>query len=215
MIAWRLYWLILLAAAVVWAVWFVYRAELPTKAVAVVAVVGLLPVMYLGYAEFSWQRNEARYTKAVRPIAAAAVVRCQRFTEALLDLDNYSGHVVYTADGRIETVAHLDRDVCNDLARVPRQASAATVDHVAALHVLVHEAEHVAGVIPEAEADCYAIQHTPATAVRVGFSEEAGRAYAVRYLQEVYPRMSETYRNTTACAPGGEWDLQLPGFRWS
>ena len=215
MIAWRLYGLILLAVLAVGIVWWVSRAELPPKAVAVVAVVGLLPVAYVGYAEFSWQRNETRYTKAVQPIAAETVVRCQRFTEALLDLDNYSGHVVYTADGRIDTVAHLDRDVCNDLARLPESVAAASVDQVAAVHVLVHEAEHVAGVLPEAEADCYAIQHTPDVAERMGLGLEAGRAYAVRYLREVYPRMSDTYRNTTACAPNGEWDLQLPGFRWS
>ena len=214
MIAWRLYGLILLAGVVVWAVWWVAQADVSPKVVAVVAVVGLTPVVYVAYQEFAWQRNESRYTKVVAPIAAEAVVRCQRFTEALLDLDNYSGHVVYTADGRIDTVAHLDRDVCNDLARLPRQVTAASVDEVAAVHVLVHEAEHVAGVITEAEADCYAIQHTPEVAVRLGYGAEAGQEWALRYLREVYPRMSETYRNTTACAPGGQWDLRVAGFRW-
>lgn len=209
-------WLLLVAVALV--VWLVRQTVVMGLGLALSATITVVAAGLLSWAavaEVAWQWHERVYTAAIAPVTSGdSRVRCQRMIETMIDLDGNAGHVDGNADGSLGRVAHLDRDMCTRLSHLPDRAADASLSTVQALHVLAHEAEHVAGVRSESAADCYAIQHTAAVAVGLGISAAEGQAYAHRYLVEAYPHMPDNYRSTSGCRAGGELDLQLPGFVW-
>jgi hypothetical protein len=57
------------------------------------------------------------------------------------------------------------------------------------------------------------MQRDAAMARRLGATEDAALALAVRYWQEIYPSMPDAYR-TADCRPGGKLDEHLPDPPW-
>jgi hypothetical protein len=72
---------------------------------------------------------------------------------------------------------------------------------VIAVHVLTHEAMHLAGRLIESDADCAAMQRDAWTAQQLGATTEQGQRLAETYWREVYPRMPDAY-TSVECAPG-------------
>lgn len=132
--------------------------------------------------------------------------RCQRFSGDLLDLSSFQGFVSY--DQR--DVAQLRRDVCNDLAGWLLSGSGApTSVQATAMHVVVHEAMHVAGDFNEASAECHAMQHDAQAAVLFGATPVQAAGLVTLYAEVTYPRMPDEYRSSD-CVADGALDLS-PG----
>jgi hypothetical protein len=85
---------------------------------------------------------------------------------------------------------------------------------VVAVHVLAHEAMHMAGLVQEHAAECAAVQRDARAARLLGASPDDARALAVAYWRTVYPAMPDGYRST-ACRPGGTLDEHLPDAPWA
>jgi hypothetical protein len=81
------------------------------------------------------------------------------------------------------------------------------------VHVLAHEAEHLAGYTSEAVAECRSVQTTEQTALLLGATPAQARALAVWYATDVYPRMPDDYRSDE-CHDGGRLDLHPNDPRW-
>jgi hypothetical protein len=74
------------------------------------------------------------------------------------------------------------------------------------VHVLTHEAMHLAGVMGEAEADCLAAQLDALVAEALGADRRFGRLLAREYWTYYYPSQSAAYRSRE-CHDGGALDL--------
>jgi hypothetical protein len=141
-------------------------------------------------------------------------VHCQTSAESWLDADGYAGHVAYGADGVPGNRAVLDRAPCGDLRDwLGADGEDATTAQVVAVHVLAHEAMHVAGETDEAVAECRAVQRDAELARRLGASPEDARELARRYYREVYPHLREGYVDG-GCAPGGVLDERRDTPPW-
>ncbi len=75
-----------------------------------------------------------------------------------------------------------------------------------ALHVLVHESVHLAGVVDEATADCLAMQVDALAAMQLGASPGFARTLARDYWSQYYPAQELEYRSPQ-CRDGGSLDL--------
>ena len=124
----------------------------------------------------------------------------QEFVDAGAEL----GYVRYGPDGvpersdahQARTRARTWRATCGS-DRTPDR------DQVVAVHVLSHEARHMAGLTDEARAECVAVQRDARTARLLGAIAGSRRAaLARRYWRRSTRRMPDEYR-TPDCAPGG------------
>lgn len=75
-----------------------------------------------------------------------------------------------------------------------------------AVHVLTHEAMHLAGVIDESEAECFAVQADAYVTRRLGATPTFARSIAREYLVYYYPSQDRRYRSAE-CRDGGALDL--------
>jgi hypothetical protein len=151
---------------------------------------------------------QERATAVVRELTGnpSAHAACQRFTPDLLDLSNYAGSVRWESPH----VALLRRATCNDLhSWLMSRKTQPTLDQVIALHVVVHEAVHVAGERSESVTECTALQYDARAAELLGATPEQAQALAVRYYEEAYPLMRPEYRSGD-CVEDGPLDLS-PG----
>ena len=163
---------------------------------------------FAGYHEARHQWVQARASALVRHASGepGSVARCQRFTPALLDLSQNSGFVAYDD----LSVAALERTECNDLADwLQSSKNAPSAAQVRAVHVVVHEAMHVAGDLNEATAECAAMQLDADAAVFLGATPEQARALAASYYRDTYPYLRDGYV-TGSCGPEQELD-RTPG----
>ena len=87
-------------------------------------------------------------------------------------------------------------------------------EKVIAVHILTHEAMHMAGERNEAVAECKAIQRNVAMATHLGANAESAEALALMYAQRIYPLVSAAYRSEE-CRQGGQLDENLPGSPWN
>ncbi len=159
-------------------------------------------------------RAESRLSGVASDLVGHPVsVRCQSGSAEMLDAGSELGYVAWKEDGTPEQATLIKRAQCGDLGRYRGQArpSAAAV---LAVHVLTHEAMHMAGHIPEAEAECAAMQRDARTAQMLGAAPAAATRLARTYWLTVYPEMREEYRSVE-CRPGGLLDEGLPGAPWS
>lgn len=196
------------------AAWSAHRALLLHRAwgpdrswAAGVLVLALVLLVTAAGFETRHQWVQARATGVVQAVSGVpgSSARCQRFTADLVDVSVYSGFVSYDSD-----VAQLRRSVCNDLAGwVLTGSGPASPDQVRAVHVLVHEAMHVAGEFTESRAECTAMQHDAAAAELLGASPQDAAALASAYYADVYPLLRDDYRSGD-CAPDAAGDL-TPG----
>jgi hypothetical protein len=144
-----------------------------------------------------------------------ASVKCETAGQAWLDAHPERGYVPMAADGKPSRQVVVTYDTCNDLAAwIASDHRAPTQDQVVAVHVLSHEAMHVAGSVDEATAECAALQRDTRTAMLLGATTDQARALARHYLLTVYPTLPDTYRSP-ACVAGGGLDEHLENSPWS
>jgi hypothetical protein len=141
-------------------------------------------------------------------------VHCQAGAEAFVAAGSELGWVPFCADGVPEPRTLIKRAQCLDLKGYVKHRASPSWDEMVAVHVLTHEAMHMRGEPNEAVAECEAVQRDALTATRLGASPQQAHALAVRYWQQVYPRMPDEYV-TDGCAPGGSLDEHLPTSPWS
>ena len=176
---------------------------------AALAAATAAPVVLDGLRE----RRLARVASAV--VGAKVGVRCQSFGEAFVDARIELGYVRYRPDGRPERSTLIKRDQCRDLAAYQRSDKHhPSGAQVVAVHVLTHEAMHMAGIVDEARAECAAVQRDARTARLLGASPADARVLAGRYWRTVYPLMPDGYR-TRDCGPGGPLDEAGQDAPWA
>jgi hypothetical protein len=160
-------------------------------------------------------RTEHRLNSAASVVAGVEVsVHCQGAGEAAVDIGPELGYVRFGADGVPERHALMKWKPCRDLASwLGSDRRRPSRGQLIAVHVLTHEAMHMAGTTDEAITECKAMQRDAVMARELGADAEAAQALAVRYWREIYPAMPDAYR-TSNCAPGGPLDEHLPTPPW-
>jgi hypothetical protein len=155
--------------------------------------------------------QERRLGATASVLAGAPVaVRCQSLGQAVLDGGPELGHVRWRSDGTPEPWALIKRDQCRHLAADKRRP---TRDEVVAVHVLTHEAMHLAGRLGEAGAECAAVQRDAHTARLLGAEPADAARAAATYWREVYPLMPGGYRSEQRQG-GGSMDEGLADAPW-
>ena len=210
----------LLAAAVVVAVrWAMRRVDAlgrrrPFPLVTVLILLGLgvgllVPVVRTA-------RLEARLGDVASSLVGErVVVDCQGLGQEFVDVGAELGYVRIGHDGQPERATLIKRPQCGALSSyLHSDRRHPSSEQVVAVHVLSHEAMHMAGYTDEAEAECRAMQVDARTARLLGAPEDAARGLARRYWRTVYPRMSDNYRSGQ-CRAGGELDQRQPDAPWS
>jgi hypothetical protein len=86
-------------------------------------------------------------------------------------------------------------------------------EHALAVLALGHEAMHVAWVVDEAEATCYALQEVERVAVKLGLSRREARTLAQLAWTDSYRRLPRDYRSTE-CADGRSMDIKPDSQSW-
>lgn len=202
----------LVLALVAWLCWLGLRAyAFGTRPFVTLAVVVAL-LMPMVWTEFRWLRVQAAATTAVQQLTGnpAATVQCQRALATFLWAGADLGRVEWNEPDR----AWLTLETCQHLGSWYRSdRSAPTLDEAVAVHVLTHEAMHVAGDRNEAATECRALQHDARTVVLLGGTSEQGAALARRIATEVYPTMREEYRSPE-CRAGGAMDRSPDDASW-
>ena len=189
------------ALVVAWVVFFWFIAWRASKRAITVTFVALALIIFSllswqSYLEYTWQDNEASYAKAIAPVSGKGkVVHCQRLLATWVFAGAELGHVQYNADGSISSEAWLTYETCHHLGMwMASDKANPTLDEVIAVHVLGHEAQHLAGIKSEANAECVAMQKDALIAHRLGATDEQARALQWRYFTQVYPRMPLDYK---------------------
>lgn len=197
-----------LLALAVWRARFI--AE-PRGSRRVALILFMVPTLAFGWAvavEFRHQWAQRQATAVTRALTGNpdATSVCQRYAPDLFDLQQTRGHVM----GDQPDVAHLRRSTCNDFfSWVVSDKHDPTPAQVTAVHVVVHEAMHVAGEYVEAVAECTAMQRDAEAARLLGATADEAQALAEAYYAIEYPRMRDAYRSGD-CTADGALDLS-PG----
>lgn len=175
----------------------------------------LVPALVLGWFEYEDRLADQRLTRAASILAGHPVhVECQRLGGALIDMGSELGYVAYGPDGKPGDTTVIKHDACQALYDwMGSDKNDPTELQIIAVHVLAHEAEHLAGYTSEAIAECRSVQTTEQAALLLGASPAQARALAVTYADDIYPRMPDDYR-TTDCRDGGRLDLHPDDPRW-
>jgi hypothetical protein len=209
-----------IAAAVVLAVRWLLRGRDSLgrpRAFPVVSVVGLALV---GAAMLVPAVRYARLEHRLGSVATTLVgvdvtVDCQGAGQEFVDAGAELGYVRYGPDGVPERETLIKRQQCKALqSYLSSDREQPSRDQVVAVHILSHEARHMAGTTDESVAECEAVQRDALTARLLGATVEQAHALARTYWREVYPRMRDDYR-TDECAPGGRLDERLELAPWS
>ena len=199
--------LYVVAAAALLCVWPMLRRYITYKwpPVLTSVAVGLLLISVLFEARYQWHNRSL--TEAADELAGrSVVVTCQRLSAAMFDATAEAGFLPYDADGATNQI-HLKWDTCAELRRY--NPANPTIDEIAAVHVLAHEAMHTAGLLSEPEAECAAVQANAKAATLLGATEAQGAALSERYWTEIYPNMPDGYRSSE-CKAGGALDTGGP-----
>jgi hypothetical protein len=148
-------------------------------------------------------------------VGAPSVVHCQTAGGEMLDLGPELGFVRWGPGGVPEHQTLIKRAPCKHLATYLRGDHAhPSADEVIAVHVLSHEARHMAGTTSESLADCEAMQRDAWTARLLGASPGEASRLARTYWLVDYPRMPEDYRSGD-CGPGKGLDEHLAEAPWT
>jgi hypothetical protein len=86
------------------------------------------------------------------------------------------------------------------------------------LTIFTHESMHIRGEENEKKTECQAVQRNHIAAELLGVPASLARAHAQIYYKEMYSARSNTELGSMyfslKCAPGKEWDENLPGAIW-
>jgi hypothetical protein len=174
-----------------------------------------VPGLILAGQEWADRGLEAQLSEITAAIAGRpAAVDCERAAASWIDTSNEWGFVPWGRDGRPAGEVHLDHTACRNLADyLDSEKVGPSVEQVAAVTVVAHEAFHIAGVKNEAETECYAVQRGAMVARLLGATAAQAEVLAQRYWREVYPRLHSDYRSSV-CRDGGPWDVapDTPGW---
>jgi hypothetical protein len=159
--------------------------------------------------------QERRLGRAASVLAGARVaVRCQSLGAAFVDGGPELGYVRWRPDGAPEAWALIKRDQCRHLAAYLRSdRHRPSREQVIAVHVLTHEAMHLAGRQGEAAAECAAVQRDALTARLLGSPAADAAGLAAAYWRNLYPLMPPGYRSPE-CRAGGAMDERLADAPW-
>jgi hypothetical protein len=142
------------------------------------------------------------------------VVHCQSAGQELVDAGAELGYVPYGRDGVPGRVTLIKHAPCASLATYLRSDKHdPSAGQVLAVHVLSHEARHLAGITSESAAECEAMQRDARAAELLGADHADALRLAQAYWRDVYPRMPDTYRSGD-CVPGGPLDEHLSEPPW-
>ncbi len=184
----------------------------PMVSVVALALVGgvlLVPVV-------RHHRLEQRLSAVASDLVGApATVHCQTAGQEFVDAGADLGYVSWGRDGVPEHQTLVKHAQCGDLADyLGGGKDTPSEDEVVAVHVLTHEAMHMAGETGEAAAECQAVQRDARTAERLGATPAQARRLAETYYAAVFPRMPDEYRSED-CVPGGRLDEGLSTAPWA
>ncbi len=159
--------------------------------------------------------QEHRLSEAASQLVGSPVsVHCLSFGQTWVHAGSELGFVRWGADGVPEPRAVLSYEACahlRDFAGLGGRTP--DTDEIIAVHVLAHEAMHMAGRTVESEAECAAVQRDALTARLLGASDAISRLVAVRYWRDVYPRMTDDYRSPE-CRESGAMDEHAALAPW-
>jgi hypothetical protein len=161
-----------------------------------------------------WREERSLERAASALVGFPVDVQCQSFGGAFVDAGAELGWVPYGPDGVPERHTLIKYEPCGDLRHyLGSDKASPAFNQVVAVHVLTHEAMHMAGVTSEAVAECAAMQRDARMAVLLGASPQQGRALSQTYWREVYPQLPQAYVSGD-CIPGGALDEHLPDPPW-
>lgn len=207
----RLWTIIALAAGVVYLVVRHVRGTRHELAIAVL----LLPLGFLSIQEYRQRELVKRYADIASEIAGRRVeVRCQGLGGSLVDVGAELGYVPWGPDGEPLGYTFIKHEACKNLAAYAgSDHRRPPLDQIVAVHVLAHEAYHLAGVQEEARAECFSMQLTARVAERLGATRRQGQQLALAYFLRVYPDMPAEY-TSERCREGGPMDLHPTDSGW-
>jgi hypothetical protein len=161
-------------------------------------------------------RLEVRLSNVASALVGHRVqVHCQTVGQEFVDAGPELGYVRFRPGGVPERQTLIKRAPCSDLASyLHSDRSHPTRDEVVAVHVLSHEARHMAGTLEEARAECEAMQQDARAARLLGADRNEAGSLARTYWRLVYPQMPDDYRSAD-CRPGGTLDEHLPQPPWA
>lgn len=133
-------------------------------------------------------------------------VDCNSYLEGMFHL----GPAGYVYQG--SNVINLEIRTCRDLRGYLENPQSASYRELWALHILTHEAMHIAGEFNEQLADCQAFQRNHVTAALLGVPEHIAERNAVE-LHQKRPTHNKKYYSRE-CRPGGKMDERLAGAVW-
>lgn len=184
-----------------------------TGSVRVLAVLVLAFVGFWGWQEYRLRANEGRLAEVASQVAGRPVgISCPGFLTRLVEITPNSGWVDFDADGRPAAKASLNAETCRRLEGFHGgQIDALTAQ---ALTTLAHESFHLAGVVGEAQTQCYAVQTVEFVARSLGATPGQARATA-QWVAVVSPKLHPgEYWNAPNCIDGGVWDLRPGSAVW-
>lgn len=206
----RLWLIVILVGCLAVAGWRIWRGQTHPVVLALV----LAPLLFLGYQEQRDRALVARYSAAISKVAGRPVkVRCQGAAASLVDVGVHLGSVRFGPDGPVD-YTDITRGACKDLqAYMASDKRNPSQDQIIAVHVLSHEAHHLAGIPDEAIAECRAMQTDAAVARALGASPANAANLARAYWIRFYPYMPGDYR-TKECHDGSPLDLNPEVKGW-
>lgn len=188
------------------------RRSFPVVSVVLLALLGaglLVPVV-------RHHLLESRLSEAATALVGdSARVRCQTAGQEFVDAGAELGYVRYGPDGVPEQETLIKRAQCRALrSYLASDRESPSRDEVIAVHILSHEARHMAGQKNESAAECEAMQRDAWAARLLGATPEQAHELAHTYWRDVYPQLTDSYRSGT-CAPGAELDERLEHAPWA
>lgn len=168
--------------------------------------------MACGYPVVTQLTREYRLSLATRALTGIpnARINCNNHPSGLFRLNSSTGYVY-----RDKPVAYMEPEHCDNLAEYQRDPSQYNANkHLWSLHVLTHEAMHIAGEFNEKKTDCMAFQRNHLMAQHLGASPTLAAQHA-RYLHRTRKGFSgHPHYYSNQCEPGLKLDERLPGAVW-
>ena len=151
-------------------------------------------------------RLEQRLADAASQLVGAPVqVHCQTAGQEFVDAGAELGWVAYGPDGVPEHATLIKRAQCGDLsAYLGSDKTAPTLDQVIAVHILSHEARHMAGETSEGVAECEAMQRDAQTAELLGADRDQALGWP-RPTGGTSTRACPTTTCRRTAVPAGRW----------
>lgn len=185
-----------------------------SRAVRPIAVLLIGACTVIGVLETRLLVREHQWSAAASTLLGEEVsVHCQRMLVYAFDISPVLGFVpLDPATGAPAKETWLRRDTCDALA--DWDPGSPSDSGVRAVHILTHEAMHMAGERDEARTECLAIQRNAAMAMVLGATKEQARGLSYRYWSALSSGLPHQYQSQE-CRPGGGWDENLETSPWT